>query len=123
MEKLSEYAGKILNDETCIAVRDEWFARMRNLFDGKGDPFLDTHFLALNGVIGNADADLLYEEPEVWVNRALEDLAGKVNCIKDEEMFVPLCIEPPFYGVHFIDKIMGAEVFFQGGQWLSLIHI
>jgi len=34
MEKLSEYAGKILNDETCIAVRDEWFARMRNLFDG-----------------------------------------------------------------------------------------
>ena len=40
MEKLSEYAGKILNDETCIAVRDEWFARMRNLFDGKGDPFL-----------------------------------------------------------------------------------
>ena len=119
MEKLSEYAGKILNDETCIAVRDEWFARMRNLFDGKGDPFLDTHFLALNGVIGNADADLLYEEPEVWVNRALEDLAGKVNCIKNEEMFVPLCIEPPFYGVHFIDKIMGAEVFFQGGQWYN----
>lgn len=39
MEKLSEYAGKILNDETCIAVRDEWFARMRNLFDGKEIPF------------------------------------------------------------------------------------
>lgn len=34
-------------------------------------------------------------------------------------MFVPLCIEPSFYGVHFIDKILGAEVFFKDGQWYN----
>ena len=119
MQKLSEQARGVLNDKKRIGIRDGWFGRMQGLFDGKRDSFLETHFFAVNGTTGNADFGLLYENPAEWVIMELEDLAGKASLIDNEDMFVPLCIEPSFYGVHFIDKILGAEVFFQDGQWYN----
>ena len=119
MLKLSEKTREILNDKKWIDIRDGWFGRMQGLFHGKRDSFLENHFYAVNGVTGNAGAELLYENPAEWVNRALEDLAGKARLTDNEDMFVPLCIEPSFYGVHFIDKILGAEVLFKDGQWYN----
>ena len=77
MLKLSEKTREILNDKKWIDIRDGWFGRMQGLFHGKRDSFLENHFYAVNGVTGNAGAELLYENPAEWVNRALEDLAGK----------------------------------------------
>ena len=72
MLKLNEQTREILNDKKRIDIRDGWFGRMQGLFHGKRDTFLENHFYAVNGVAGNAEAELLYENLSEWVNRALE---------------------------------------------------
>ncbi|MHB1459905.1 MAG: hypothetical protein ACYC1M_01305 [Armatimonadota bacterium] len=60
-----------------------------------------------------------YQYPELWVERCLEHLAEVSDVLIDDEVFRPLCVEYGPYGVHFIDKMLGADVFQQDGQWYS----
>ena len=60
---------------------------------------------------------LLYTQPERWIEECLEIMAQNEEC--RENRFSPNVIAASFYGVHFIDKIFGADVFFKDGQWYS----
>ena len=75
--------------------------------------------IAVNGVLGCGECDR-YAEPGRWIIECLEDIAlNKVKRIENPLMFKPLCVEYGIYGVHFMDKIFGAEVYFTDGQWYS----
>lgn len=111
MEKYS-----ILNDNNLINKRDEWFNELESLFNGTYDK--DRAFV-LDGVLASGKSDP-YKEPEKWVDECLEDIAlNKANAILNDEKFVPVCIEYGIYGVHYIDKILGANVYFKDGQWYN----
>ena len=56
-----------------------------------------------------------YTEPERWVDECLELLALAPEC--EDNRFSPLCVEYGIYMVHFIDRMLGARVYFKDGQW------
>lgn len=116
MKKLSEKAYTILNDTDRIAARDQWFERMKNLFEGREDAYNSEYVFTLRGVVPRpADDALAYTEPETWVLKCLELLADSPIC--EANRFSPCCVEYPIYGVHFIDKMFGADVFYKDDQW------
>ena len=55
------------------------------------------------------DINGAYSDPEQFVIEALENLAEQAELHDDETQFVPPCIEPGVYGVHFIDSLFGAH--------------
>ena len=113
--KISSSAWNILNGEALIEKRNRWFAKLLLVFIGKES----REVLAVNGIRGETSLQIAYEDPEQWVVEALENLAGRIACSDNDIMFIPACIEYSIYGVHFIDKILGAEVFFQDDQWYN----
>ena len=116
MKRLSEQAFQILNDPDAIAGRDLWFRRMMNLFDGVSDDYNRRYAFTLDGFVPRpADQDLAYVHPEEWVVECLEIAASLPEC--RDNRFAPLCVEYPIYGVHFIDRMFGADVYFKDGQW------
>ncbi|MHC4503007.1 MAG: uroporphyrinogen decarboxylase/cobalamine-independent methonine synthase family protein [Planctomycetota bacterium] len=97
---------RILSDPALLDAREAHFARLEALFAGSE---IERAF-HLNGRGGSGKADL-YGEPERWVEEALDDLAANVDALRDEAVFRPLVVGPNPYGVHFIDRMFGAEVF------------
>jgi hypothetical protein len=95
-----------LRSTDILAAREAHFTRLGALFDGRRlpDPF------TLSGIYGQADCDP-YEEPERWVGQALEDLAARAEVLLDPDVFRPLVVEFGPYGVHFVDRMFGAEAF------------
>ena len=106
----------VLNDKRLIEKRDQWFDRLQSVFDGVYDkPFA----FVVDGVLARGKSDP-YKEPERWVDECLEDVAiNKAEKILNDDKFVPVCIEYGIYGVHYIDKILGANVFYKDGQWYN----
>ncbi|MBO5257324.1 MAG: hypothetical protein J6C42_07510 [Clostridia bacterium] len=105
-----------LNDPGLIAARDAWFGKLQSLFDGT---YREPRAFVLNGVLAHGKSDS-YTHPEQWVDECLADIAeNKADAIRNDKKFVPVCVEFGPYGVHYIDKILGAEVFFQDGQWYN----
>lgn len=120
MIKLSDNAREILNDPARIRARDDWFQILGDLFDGRRNPYLDGHVMTLMGTAAQPnDPWIAYSDPERWVVECLENLAAQLAAKSPADRFAPACIEFPIYGVHFIDRILGAEVFFQDGQWYA----
>lgn len=112
---ISMEAKEVLNDRTLIAHRNGWFTKLENVYSGGGETVF-----AVNGIVGRqGDPMLAYDDPEGWVVECLEDLASRISESDSGIMFKPACIEYPIYGVHFIDKILGADVFFQDDQWYN----
>ena len=106
---------EILNDEVLIANREKWFSEMNDLFyaDRKGA-------LHLAGLGADAvNPDLMYTDPEAWIRDAVSHLVKHAHSRISDKYFVPLCIYDSIYGVHFVDRIFGCEVFFQDGQWYN----
>lgn len=103
-----------LKDSTYIAKRDFWFGKMEKVFAGEKP---ETMFF-LRGYEGKGKSSP-YEEPEKWVEEVLRDLEEHAEFAADEECFRPLSLECGLYGVHFADRILGAEVFFQDEQWYN----
>ncbi|MBR0462882.1 MAG: hypothetical protein IJJ23_00645 [Clostridia bacterium] len=56
-----------------------------------------------------------YLEPESYIEESLERLALMREPLTAR--FAPLCVEYNLYGVHFIDHILGAKVYYKAGQW------
>lgn len=106
----------ILNDPDLLQKRNEWFDNLKLLYEGK----LENQILYLNGIYGYSSTNP-YEEPEKWLDEALDDLAQYAEKLTDKNIFRPLCIEFGPYGVHFIDKIFGARIYFDqtSRQWYS----
>lgn len=113
MLSLSLAAQETLNDSARIARRDQWFSRLEELFSGRDD---NEDVFTLDGVVPRPEDDqLAYTHPEKWVMQCLELLAALPEC--NENRFSPDCVEYPIYGVHFIDKMFGANVYRHMGQW------
>ena len=105
----------ILCGEDLIANRDKWFREMSDYFYGSR-----TTPIHLAGMGGDAaHPDLMYTEPEVWLEEAVTFLAENAHTRVSDKYFVPLCVYNSIYGVHFVDRIFGCEVFFQDGQWYN----
>lgn len=107
---------RILSDPALVEAREAHFARLEALFAGKE---LE-RAVHLNGRPGKGKSDL-YAEPERWVEEALDDLAGNTRALRDGAVFRPLVVELNPYGVHFVDRMLGAEVFElqKKGNWQS----
>ena len=112
---MDERVRTILNGEDLIANRDNWFHEMSELFYGERKKPL---YLAGMGADA-AHPDLMYTDPEAWIREGVEFLAENVYSRISDKYFVPLCIYNSIYGVHFIDRIFGCDVFFQDGQWYN----
>lgn len=112
---MDEFTKKVLTDQRLVTYQEEWFEKLGALFDGTGEKRM-----ALSGIFGApADPDLIYQDPERWMEEAMRNLAERAYDAISDQRFVPLCVESALYGVHFVDKILGAEVFFQDGQWYN----
>ena len=113
---LDERTREILNDADRIARRDAWFVRLSAVFRGNADNYNSRKVFTLHGSVPRPrDDDLAYTEPEKWVEACLELIAAEPECASDR--FAPVCVEYPIYGVHFIDRMFGARVYFKDGQW------
>ena len=116
MKKLSAEAHAYLNDAALIAERDTWFDRMRDLFDGKENEYNSKKVFTLHGIVPRPkDNSYLYTDPEGWVTDCLELMLTQKPTLTDG--FTPVCVEFPPYGVHYIDRMLGANVHFHAGQW------
>lgn len=111
---MDEKIYEVLNDPKLLAGKERIFRRLQAFYDGT--PAERT--LNLNGrVFLSGDVDP-YEEPEKWVDASLAMMAEYVrNGVEDEEILRPLCLEFGPYGVHFVDKLLGAEIGQVAGQW------
>jgi len=117
MKKLSAEAHAYLNDPSLIAERDMWLRRMSDLFDGRTNDYNDKKVFTLHGVVPRPkNGSDLYTDPEDWVIECLETMYAERDA-KKLDGFTPICISYPAYGVHYVDKILGAEVKFHAGQW------
>lgn len=102
----------ILCDPELVLARETHLSRLKKLYSGERL----NHAFFLNGIKGSSSADP-YTEPEQWIGEALDSLAGHSERLKDTEVFRPLIVEFWPYGVHFIDRIFGAHVYYQDDQW------
>ena len=109
MKRLSAQAYEYLNNEALIAERDMWFDRMSALFEGKENEYNANKVFTVHGIVPRpSDNDYMYSNPEDWVIDCLELMLTKKPTIADG--FSPVCVEYPPYGVHYIDKMLGAKL-------------
>jgi len=101
----------LLRDPELLNCREFHFSRLRSLFQGESS---DRVFV-LQGIQGYGKADL-YSDPELWMEEALNDLTEKADRARDRVVFRPISVNPWPYGVHFIDRIFGAEVYELDGE-------
>lgn len=95
-----------LNDPRRIAARDAWMQKLDGLFSGRPvDGVFD-----LNGYWAVAST-LMLDDHRRWLAEALRDLASNADIIMDPAVFRPLVVSGAMYGVHFVDAILGADVF------------
>ena len=97
----------ILNAPHLLATRENHFTRLKKLYDGSYDSTKPFFLMGING----ARPAVLGDDPKQMVSDALDNLAEHSHLLEDENVFRPLCVEFDIYGVHFPDKIFGAEVF------------
>ena len=112
---MDEQIRKVLCDESLIANREKWFGEMNDLFYGDRTKALHLAGLGADAV----NPDLMYTDPEAWIRDAVSHLVKHAHGRISDKYFVPLCIYDSIYGVHFVDRIFGCEVFFQDGQWYN----
>ena len=103
---------RILNDPRLLAEKERIFQRLA-LFYGGGSDGMTCN---LDGYAFFPQIDA-YSAPEEWVYAALDQMAENVGLMEDGQKLRPLCVEMGFYGVHFVDKLFGAEVFLRDGNW------
>jgi len=115
---LKKETREILNREELIEKRNLWFERMRHVFDGTASGWNAEYVFGVNGIAAFSERDMV-KEPEKWMEDCLENLAAQYEAAENTIYFRPLCVQFSAFGVHYIDKILGAEVFWKDGQWYS----
>jgi len=96
----------ILNDPQRLAARQAGIAKLQQVFDGK-EVILPPE---INGYAGVARTSILQDHRR-WLDEVLADLAAHADLLLDPAIFRPLVVRPRIYVVHFIDAILGAEVY------------
>lgn len=102
----------ILSDPRIEQAREDGFSRLQALFQGQ--PGKTTFVLAgISCYTENDSADW-----ENWLDESLEFLASQAEKSTNPLIFRPLCINFNPHGVHFVDKLFGADVFqMEDGSW------
>ena len=123
---MKEQVRMLMRNPVLVENRELWFSRLKNLFDGEYQGPI-----ALNGRVGRHSGslacpdqcDILHNNPERALEIGLEDLAEQIEATREKTdyMFVPYVLEADWYGVHFVDKIFGAPVFYDydARQWYN----
>jgi len=105
----------ILTDPELLAIRQAWEQRLRDLFEGR----IPKSPLYLRGSVWTGETSM-YDNPVERMGEALGTLAEKVDKhrdkIIDKAIFRPVAVGSALHGVHFIDKIFGADVYELDGQ-------
>ena len=110
------YRKDIPNEALLVTRRDRWFDQLQKMFDGT---YREPIAYVLDGVRASGKCDP-YTEPERWVDECMADIAAnRAHLAANEEKFVPVCVEFGLYGVHYIDRIFGSNVYFKAGQWYN----
>ena len=105
-----------LNDPALLAAKERWFNRLSLFYKGGHDG----RTFNLNGYPAVPVIADPYQNPELWVDESLDLLADQLaDRFLDTGIFRPACIEYNIYGVHYVDKILGADVFMLEGGWNS----
>lgn len=104
-----------LSDPNALESREAWFRQLESLFDGRRHEPIR---LWGNAFFPPPPADP-YHDVDAWIDEALSMMSHFIDQYEDREVFRPQALEFGLYGVHFIDRIFGAEVFFQDGQWYN----
>lgn len=119
--ELSAFAKQTLNDPAFIAVRDRRMTELTNFFQSPNTPHTLSDIPFVTGVsvwwpgaFCDEQSEIL--PPEVWVKNSLEELARHVSTHQNDPLFCPLTMEYHHYGVHFVDRLFGAEIFVRGRQ-------
>ena len=103
---MNQKTFQILTDPELVAMRRAWEQRLKEFSNGP---------IYLQGMARAGKTDM-YESAEQRVQEALEDLAKEVELLRDREVFRPLSVRAALHGVHFVDKILGANVFELDGE-------
>lgn len=127
MKHISNAAHQILNDPRLLREQQEGYDMLSDLLDGReaDNPFLQTYTPTICGYNGRSGFDLspekeplAYTDPESWVVECLEDMAAYAQHRERKPWFEPFCMEYGIFGVHFIDRIFGADPFYHPpGTW------
>jgi hypothetical protein len=117
MVDISEKAKAILNDPRLFTKRDDWIASLQNLFDGG----LRDTVMAMSGCYAQIKSADMKKDSEAWVAEELENMAENAEKLDNDITFMSLYIEAGYYGVHFVDNLFGAEVFWNedSKQWFT----
>src|ERR1035437_1421138 len=95
-----------LNAPHLIAARDAGFQKLQALFEGSAADGV----INLDGYAGAWNTSIL-KDPRRWLDEVLADLDAHADVLLDPAAFRPLVIRTRMYIVHFVDAILGAEVF------------
>lgn len=104
---------RTLNDAGLLGSRQRHVLRLQQLFDGTDS---EPQAFLLSGVSKGGRA-VVGEAPEARVDEALRSLALESHALMDVSVFRPLVVEFDIYGVHFLDRILKADVFDLDGSW------
>jgi hypothetical protein len=99
-------AYEALNSPELVALRQAWEQRIA---DPEDTP------VYLRGVTCSGTTNM-YADPEKRMQEALEMLAEQADRLNDVHVFRPLSVNAGLHGVHFIDKIFGADVYELNGK-------
>lgn len=102
-----------LSDPGLLAIREHHIARLARVFAGVDD--CDRAFV-LCGAEQRLDG-ARSRNPLQEVENGLKALAAQSSILRNELVFRPLTLECDIYGVHFVDKILGTDVFDLDGSW------
>ncbi len=105
---------RILNDPKLLKAKEKAVERLSLFYHGGHDG----KTCNLDGIVYFPPVDP-YLEPERYVETVLDLLAENAHLIEDENYIRLLCVEYGYYGVHFVDKILGAEVYLLDNAWQS----
>ena len=95
-----------LRDPEYLALRDAHMERIEAVCYGRWDGAPP----ALCGIWGETDVDPLVD-PVRCIRQQLEPHVRNREKLRDPCVFHPLIVSAKIYGVHFVDALLGAEVF------------
>ncbi len=99
---------EVLRDSELVAIREGWEKRL-------SPESLKNTPVMLSGIVRGGAVDM-YRRPGQRVDEALEELAELAEALRDPDVFRPLCVDAGLHGVHFVDKLFGAEVYELDGR-------
>ena len=97
---------RLLTDPELVAARRAWEGRL------KGSSVSPVYLQGVHRKGASYDP----ESAEARMREALDALAKHAEVIRDTEVFRPLSVDSGLYGVHFVDRIFGADVYELDGE-------